>query len=78
MLVYSGVTKDENSAVVGGCTVSLFRTLDDVLVDRVISDAVTGAFTFTTTGLAEQYYLVLYKDGTPALGGTTVNTLVGT
>lgn len=72
-----GVTKDGTGAIIGSATVKLYRTVDDLLMDLCVSDAVTGAYSFSAIGLAETYYAVAYKAGAPDLSGTTVNTLVG-
>lgn len=71
----SGVTKDSTGAVIAGCNVSLFRTIDNLFMEMVTSDA-SGNFSFFTVGLAEQYYVVAYKAGSPDVAGTTANTLV--
>lgn len=71
-----GVTKDSTGAVLASCTVDLFRTVNDVRVDSLDSDAV-GAYEFRV-GLSTAYYVVAYKAGSPDVAGTTVNTLVGT
>jgi hypothetical protein len=62
--------------VLASCAVSLYRTSDDVLFEKVTSDA-NGAYSFSAIGLSEQYYLVAYKAGSPDVSGTTINTLVG-
>lgn len=77
-LIISGVTKDSTNTILGSCTVKLYRTADDVYLETCVSDAVTGAYSFSTVGLAEQYYVVAYKPGAPDVAGTTANTLVGT
>jgi hypothetical protein len=74
----SGVTRDSVGAVLGACTVHLFRTADDLLFEVVTSDPTTGAFSVSAVGLAEQYYLVAYHPGSPDVAGTTLNTLTGT
>lgn len=77
-LIISGVTKNgSNGSIIGSCTVTLYRTLDDMVFEEVVSDAVTGAYTFSAIGPSETYYIVAYKAGIPDLSGTTVNTLFG-
>lgn len=76
-LALSGVTRDSSGAVLGSCVVSLYRASDDLLMERVTSDAVTGAYSFSTLGLGANYYVVAYKAGSPDVVGTTVNTLTG-
>lgn len=74
----AGITKDSTGAALGNCVVEMFRTVDDVRLDRTTSTA-SGAFEFRSAGLAPNtYYLVAYKVGSPDVAGTTVNTLVGT
>lgn len=72
----SGITKDSTGAALAGCTVSLYRTTDDRLMEKVISDG-SGAYRFSTIGLSETYYVVAYKPGSPDVAGTTRNDLVG-
>lgn len=72
-----GVTKDSTGAVLGSCTVTLFRTTDDLEIDKTISDA-SGNYEFRGAGGGTNYYVVAYKAGSPDVAGTTVNTLVGT
>ena len=72
----SGVTKDGNGAVLGSCTVKLYRTADDVLLATTTSDAATGAYSFSQAGNGGSY-VVAYKIGSPDISGTTVNTLIG-
>jgi hypothetical protein len=76
-LFISGITKDSTGAVLGSCTVSLYRTLDDRLMERVVSDPATGVYSFSSVGLGETYYIVAYKSGAPDVAGTTTNTLIG-
>ena len=74
-IVISGITKDSAGAALGGCSVHLFRTADDVEVQEDISNG-GGTYSFTV-GLGQSYYVVAYKAGAPDVAGTTVNTLVG-
>ena len=76
-LLLSGVTRDSTGVILGSCTVHLFKTLNDQFVDLTVSDAVTGAYSFTTTGMGQTYYVVAYKVGVPDVSGTTLNTLIG-
>jgi hypothetical protein len=72
-----GVTKDSTGAALGTCAVDLFRTADDVVMDRTVSDA-SGNYEFRSASLSTAYYVVAYRAGAPDVAGTTVNTLVGT
>lgn len=76
VLRISGITRDSTGAPLGNCVVQLLRTIDDVMVEKVTSDAF-GVYAFTTVGLAEQYYVSAYKVGAPDVAGSSVNTLVG-
>lgn len=74
----AGTTKDATGTPLGNCTVHLFNTVTDVLLQVVQSDA-TGAFTFRGVGQPpDAYYLVAYKQGSPDVAATSVNTLTGT
>lgn len=77
-LVISGTTRDSVGNALGGCAVHLFRTVGDVFIDLLTSDATTGAFSFTTPGPAQNYFVVSYLPGSPDRAGTSLNTLVGT
>jgi len=72
----SGVTKDSTGAILGSCVVELYVTSSDRVVGKTISDATTGAYTFSIT-FSGPFYIVAYKAGSPDLAGTTVNTLTG-
>lgn len=71
----SGVTRDSAGAALGSCLVALYRTVDDSLVSRVLSDA-SGNYRFDASQLIS-HYIVAYKAGSPDVEGSTVNTLVG-
>lgn len=75
-LFISGITKDSTGAVLANCTVTLYRTVDNVVFESVVSGA-SGNYSFSAIGLSETYYVVAYKAGSPDVSGTTVNTLVG-
>jgi len=70
-----GITRDQFGSPLGGCTVKMFRTSDDVLMSQVLSDA-NGAYTLTTPYYPDGHYIVIYKAGSPDVFGTTVNTLI--
>lgn len=72
----SGVTRDSTGSALGSCTVKLYRTATDVLVDTTTSD-VSGNYSFPNVTSQDAYYLVAYLDGSPDVEGTTDNTLVG-
>jgi hypothetical protein len=74
----SGVTRDSAGAILGGCTVELYLTATDEPLFKVVSDATTGAFTFTCARYAPRtHYIVAYKAGGTDVAGTTLNTLIG-
>lgn len=71
-----GVSRDATGAALGGCTVKVFRTEDDVLVASTVSDG-SGNWTAypNQTG---PYYFVEYKAGSPDVFGTSPNTRTAT
>ena len=71
----SGITKNSAGTALGSCTVKLYATATDLVLQTVISDPSTGAYTFYLA-LNIPCYVVAYKVGAPDVGGTTVNTLV--
>jgi hypothetical protein len=73
---FVGVTRDQYGVPVGGVTVQLFRTSDDVLMMELVSD-VNGNFLLQSVSTGVGHYIVAYKSGSPDIFGTTVNTLIG-
>jgi len=72
----SGTTKDANGNALASCALVLYRTADDSIAARGVSDA-SGVYRLgASTALV--HYLVAYKAGSPDVAGTSVNTLVGT
>jgi hypothetical protein len=69
-----GVTRDSFGVALAGCTLSLFRTIDNVLVNQAVSDG-GGNYLFTNCSPGLAYYIVAYLAGSPDVAGTTVNTL---
>lgn len=77
--VIAGVSRDSTGAVLGGCTCTLFRVNDDGTfsqVDAAISDASTGAFSFSV-GLAQNYRVTFDLAGAPDRAGISAKNLVG-
>jgi len=73
----AGVTRDSAGAVLGSCTVKLFRQSDDLMVATVTSDAVTGAYSFVRGGDdIFVYYVLAYAPGSPQKHGVTDRSLV--
>lgn len=70
----TGVTRDSAGLALAACTVDLFRTVDDLLMNSTVSD-VSGNYTFYPT-VAGPYYIVAYLAGAPDVAGTTVQTLL--
>lgn len=72
----TGTTVDSAGAVLPTCVVQVFRTVDDVIVAEVVSNA-NGLYDVTVPGEAGRtFYCVAYKASAPDVMGTTVNTLV--
>ena len=69
-----GVTRDSAGLILPFCIVDLFVAGSDQLRAAVTSDAL-GQFTFANPGTGP-FYLVAYKQGSPDVAGTTVNTLM--
>lgn len=75
--VIAGITQDNAGAVLGGCIVDLFVVGSNVWIAQVVSDAVTGAYSFpVATNDGTAYFVRCFKAGTPVFG-TSDNTLVG-
>lgn len=70
----TGVTRDSAGAALGGVTVQLFRTVDDVYIGETVSDG-AGAYSIVSV-VSGPFYIVAYQAGAPDVAGTTVNTLV--
>lgn len=75
-LSIAGVTRAATGVPLGGCTVKLYRTATDELVETGVSDG-SGVYSFATVGPGQNYYVVAYLPGSPDVAGTTVNTLAG-
>lgn len=81
----SGVSRDSTGAVLGSCVVDLFRIFDPTgaseppaqWLARTVSDATTGAYSFTVASEGWLLQAVFYKAGAPDLAGVTKNTIVG-
>lgn len=74
---FVGVTRDQFGTPIPSCTVKLFRTSDDLLLDTIISDP-NGNFLLNTAYYPNAHYIVSHKSGSPDVDGATVNTLIGT
>jgi hypothetical protein len=74
---FVGTTRDANGTPVPSCTVKLYRTSDDSLLDNQTSDPVTGVFLLNTPYYPDQHYIVAHKSGSPDIDGVSPNTLIG-
>lgn len=73
-----GYSRDSDGNVLGSCIVQAFTTDTDTPQPPVQS-AVDGFFAAPTETLpGRAHYLVAYKDGSPDVAGTTVDTLTST
>lgn len=70
-----GVTRDANGAALASCLVKMMRTSDDEVIDSDTSDGSGNYSIIVSSGI--DHYAVAYKDGTPDVAGTSVNTLQG-
>lgn len=73
---FVGVTRDSVGAPAGNCSVKLFRTSDDALIDKTVSD-LYGNFLLNTPFYPDQHYIVAHKTDSPPINGASVNTLIG-
>lgn len=71
----TGVTRDSTGTALGGCTVVVYRTADDSVAARGVSDA-SGNYSLPATP-SFTHYVVAYLAGVPDVAGTTSNQLVG-
>jgi hypothetical protein len=74
---FVGVSRDQYGSPLGGCTLKLFRTSGDTLLDTTTSDATTGAFLLNTAYFPDYHYITCHKSGSPDVDGITQNTLIG-
>jgi hypothetical protein len=74
---FVGVTRDAYGTPIASCTVKLFRTSDDLLLDTTTSDP-SGNYLLNTAYYPDTHYLVAHKSGSPDVDGVSVNTLIGT
>jgi len=74
----AGVTRDANGAVLGGCTVYLFKTSDKSYIGTTTSDAITGVYILYVADVSSTaYFITALKDGSPNVMGITDDNLVG-
>lgn len=70
-----GVTRNASGTALGNCVVVVYRTADDSVAARGVSDA-SGNYRLSASP-SIQHYVVAYLAGSPDVAGTTANTLVG-
>ncbi len=70
----AGYTYNSSGGILGGATVQVFRTSDDLYVSETQSDD-TGRFEAFTPYPGVAHYFVAYAAGSPDVTGATVNTL---
>lgn len=73
----AGITKDNNGDVLGSCDCYLFKDNGDntaVYIGHQVSNASTGAYSFSTYA-GSTYFVVAFKDGSPAVMDVTDRTL---
>jgi hypothetical protein len=73
--IISGITRNSIGAALGGCTVDLFTTVDDVRENTTVSDG-SGNYSFAV-GMYAAHYCVAYLAGSPDVAGTTRSDLKG-
>ena len=77
-----GITRDSNGNPLAACTVQVYRTDTQQIVDQETSDANGNYMVQVPVGFSQAqpmtWYVVAYKAGSPDVAGTTVNTLQGT
>jgi len=74
---FVGRTRDQWGTEIATCTVYLFRTSDNTLIDTTTSDS-AGNFLLNTAYYPDTHYIVAHKSGSPDVDGVTPNTLIGT
>jgi len=71
----AGVTRDASGAPLGNCIVVVYRSADDSVAARGLSD---GSGNYRLDASSELFhYIVAYLEGSPDVAGTTSNELVG-
>ncbi len=65
-----GVTRDSAGDPLGSCDVRLYLSSNDAYQESVVSNAVTGAYSFTGLQNNNLRYVIAYKTGTPVFGTT--------
>ena len=75
-MTISGVTRDGNGNPLGGCTVDLFDSAQNVKIATTISDPVAGVYTFASIAGGIKFYMNAYLKGSSDVAGTTLKTVV--
>lgn len=76
-LTISGISKDSAGAVLVSCTVKVFETSTDRLLQTTVSDAVTGAYSCVVPRGVQHYTVMFNGNVVPPVAGVSLNTLVG-
>ena len=69
-----GVSRDSAGAALGGATVDLFRSTDNLFLARTVSDG-SGNYSFTLGGNSDPLFVRAYIAGSPDVAGTSKNDL---
>lgn len=75
-MLFTGKTVDANGAALGGCTVMLFNTATNLMVDTQVSDT-AGNYRLTDPNNVA-CFIVAYLAGSPDVTGVTTDALTGT
>lgn len=70
----SGITRDSGGAVLGNCTVWLFKTSNKLFIEETTSNA-SGEYSFDGILTGVSYFVRAFKDGAPNIFGTTDDDL---
>jgi hypothetical protein len=73
---FIGISRDQYGSPLGGVTMKLFHTVDDVLIDKQTSDA-NGNYTLTTP-FEDDHYIVAQKTSAVVSGATLDNLIPAT
>jgi hypothetical protein len=76
-LTLTGVSRDSAGAALGGCTVKIFSSINDVKLYETVSDG-SGDWSVDVAPNPGPFYYVEYKVGSPDVAGTSLNTNVPT
>lgn len=75
-----GIVRDAYGTPVGGAIVKLFRTTGDLYKDEKVDEGISdplGNYFVSTPFYPDAHYIVVYKQGSPDIFGSSPNTLIG-